>query len=112
MAYNQQLLDTVLGSMETLATNVSWTDTLKTKILMGVWGECPALDRFYIAACRDLFPRRVFITKASGKGLTALAGVVEHLSLSPLPLTTGRLKLPYSTARMMDMALFQYGLGL
>ncbi|NWN50293.1 hypothetical protein HT121_23150 [Pseudomonas sp. MAFF 301514] len=112
LAYNQALLDSVLTSMETLATNVSWTDTLKTKILMGVWGECPALDRFYIAACRDLFPRRAFITTASGKGLTALAGVVEQLNLSPPPLKTGRLKLPYPMARVMDMALFQYGLGL
>lgn len=112
LAYNQALLDSVLASMETLATNVSWTDTLKTKILMGVWGECPALDRFYIAACRDLFPRRAFITIASGKGLTALAGVVEQLNPSPLPLKTGRLELPYPMARVMDMALFQYGLGL
>lgn len=112
LAYNQALLDRVLASMETLATNVSWIDTLKTKILMGVWGECPALDRFYIAACRDLFPRRAFITTASGKGLTALVGVVEQLNLSPLPLKTGRLELPYPTARVMDMALFQYGLGL
>lgn len=112
LAYNQALLDSVLASMETLATNVSWTDTLKTKILMGVWGECPALDRFYIAACRDLFPRRAFITTASGKGLTALAGVVEQLNPSPLPLKTGRLELPYPMARVMDMALFQYGLGL
>ncbi|MEN2505876.1 hypothetical protein V8Z77_03070 [Stutzerimonas stutzeri] len=110
LAYHQKLLDSVLGSMESLASNVSWTDTLKTKILMGVWGECPALDRYYIAACRDLFPRRPFITAASGKGLTALASVVRELGSPSLRLETARLKLPYPTARVMDMALFQYGL--
>lgn len=112
LVYHQTLLDSVLGSMESLASNVSWTATLKTKILMGVWGECPALDRFYIAACRDLFPRRPFITAASGKGLTALAGVVRELNAPTLHLETGRLKLPYPTARVMDMALFQYGLEI
>jgi hypothetical protein len=112
LTHNQKLLDSVLCSMETLASNVSWTDTLKTKILMGVWGECPALDRFYIAACRDIFPRRPFITAASGQGLTALSDVVRQLDTHLLPLKTGRLKLPYPTARIMDMALFQYGLEL
>ena len=112
LASHQKTLDSLLGSMESLASNVSWTNTLKTKILMGVWGECPALDRFYIAACRDLFPRRPFITTASGKGLTALAGVVRELNPPSLHLKTGRLKLPYPTARVMDMALFQYGLEL
>ncbi|MCG8295564.1 hypothetical protein [Pseudomonas entomophila] len=111
-AQHQKLLDSVLGSMESLATNVSWTNTLKTKILMGVWGECPALDRFYIAACRDLFPRRSSITNASGKGLAALAELVEELAVPPLPLETGRLGLQYPTARIMDMAMFQYGLEL
>ncbi len=112
LVYHQKLLDSVLCSMDSLASNVSWTNTLKTKILMGIWGECPALDRFYIAACRDLFPRRPFITTASGKGLTALAGVVRELNPPSLRLKTGRLKLPYPTARVMDMALFQYGLEI
>ncbi|WP_347927258.1 hypothetical protein [Pseudomonas helvetica] len=112
LAYHQQLLDSVLDSMESLASNVSWTDTLKTKILMGIWGECPALDRFYIAACRNLFPRRPSITTASGKGLTALVGVIQELDTPSPPLKTGRLKLTYPTARVMDMALFQYGLEL
>lgn len=112
LVYHQKMLDSILDAMESLASNVSWTDTLKTKILMGVWGECPALDRFYIAACRDLFPRRPFITAASGKGLTALAGVVRELNSPSLHLETERLKLPYPTARVMDMALFQYGLEM
>ncbi|WP_019581779.1 hypothetical protein [Pseudomonas mandelii] len=112
LAYNQALLDSVFESMESLASNVSWTDTLKTKILMGIWGEFPALDRFYISACRDLFPRRLSITSASGRGLTALARVVHELNLPTLNLKTERLKLPYPTARVMDMALFQYGLVL
>lgn len=112
LTYNQKLLDDVFNSLEKLATNVSWTDTLKTKILMGVWGECPALDRFYIAACRDLFPRFPHITAASGKGLTALADEVQKMNILPLAFKTGRLRLPYPTARVMDMAMFQYGLGL
>lgn len=110
LAYHQNLLDSVLGSLGSLASNVSWTDTLRTKILMGVWGECQALDRFYIAACRNLFPRRPFITSANGRGFTALVDVVRELDPPSLRLKTGRLKIPYPTARIMDMALFQYGL--
>lgn len=109
---NQAQLDSVLESLETLATNVSWTNTLKTKILMGVWGEFPALDRFYLAACRDLFPRRRFLTTASGQGLTALATLVREQGFRPLPFKTAQHKLPYPTGRFMDMALFQYGLEL
>ncbi|VTM20350.1 Uncharacterised protein [Pseudomonas aeruginosa] len=58
LARNQELLETVLGAMDTLSSRVSWTDTLKSKILLGVWGEFPALDRYYVAACRALYPRR------------------------------------------------------
>ncbi|MFO6005172.1 hypothetical protein, partial [Pseudomonas aeruginosa] len=58
LAHNRKLLETVLGSMDALSSRVSWTDTLKSKILLGVWGEFPALDRHYLAACRALYPRR------------------------------------------------------
>ncbi len=39
LAHNRKLLETVLGSMDALSSRVSWTDTLKSKILLGVWGE-------------------------------------------------------------------------
>ena len=41
LAHNRKLLETVLGSMDALSSRVSWTDTLKSKILLGVWGEFP-----------------------------------------------------------------------
>lgn len=109
---NQALLDAVLDSLEALATNVSWTDTLKTKILLGVWGQFPALDRFYIAACRDIFPRRRFLTRATGQGLTSLATLVKEHGFKPPPFKTEKRGFPYPTAKFMDMALFQYGLEL
>ncbi|QJD60780.1 hypothetical protein HG264_05520 [Pseudomonas sp. gcc21] len=109
---NQQNLDALLQSLEALSSNVSWTTTLKTKILMGVWGQFPALDRFYVAACRDLFPRRAFITTASGKGLTALATLLEEQSFEIPSFSTATRGLPYPTARVIDMALFEYGLQL
>lgn len=60
LAYNQALLDRVLASMETLATNVSWTDTLKTKILMGVWGGVPGAGPFlHCGLPRSVPPPRI-----------------------------------------------------
>ncbi|AVK08043.1 MULTISPECIES: hypothetical protein [Pseudomonas aeruginosa group] len=110
LARNQELLETVLGAMDTLSSRVSWTDTLKSKILLGVWGEFPALDRYYVAACRALYPRRAHLTRASGKTLTALHGLIGAERLSFPRLETARQGLLYPTGRLADMAFFQYGL--
>lgn len=108
----QKLLDSVFKAMEDLPSNISWTNTLKTKILLGVWGEYPALDRYFIKACRIVFPQRRYLTVASGKGLTAVADAARELNLLPLQLKTARLNLAYPNARIIDMALFQYGLEI
>ncbi len=113
LKHNQQKLNALFSAIEGLGDNVTWTTTLKTKILLGVWGQFPAIDRYYLAACRDLFPNIPLLTKASGEGLTALATLVEERGIKPYPtLRTDRLGIPYPTARFMDMALFEYGLQL
>ncbi len=109
LAHNRKLLETVLGSMDALSSRVSWTDTLKSKILLGVWGEFPALDRHYVAACRALYPRRG-LTSVNGGTLTALHRLIGEERLSFLRLETARKGLLYPTGRLADMAFFQYGL--
>ncbi len=109
LAHNRKLLETVLGSMDALSSRVSWTDTLKSKILLGVWGEFPALDRHYLAACRALYPRRG-LTSVNGGTLTALHRLIGEERLSFPRLETARKGLLYPTGRLADMAFFQYGL--
>jgi len=107
---NQVLLDSVVTSIKAFErTRVSWTDTLITKILLGVWGEYPALDRFFNAGRVALYPNRMDIRKVSGKGLTALARIVEKEGLDFPALKTQKSQLPYPTGRLFDMALFEYG---
>lgn len=89
LAHNRKLLETVLGSMDALSSRVSWTDTLKSKILLGVWGEFPALDRHYLAACRALYPRRG-LTSVNGGTLTALHRLIGEERLSFPRLETAR----------------------
>ncbi len=89
LAHNRKLLETVLGSMDALSSRVSWTDTLKSKILLGVWGEFPALDRHYVAACRALYPRRG-LTSVNGGTLTALHRLIGEERLSFPRLETAR----------------------
>lgn len=84
LAHNRKLLETVLGSMDALSSRVSWTDTLKSKILLGVWGEFPALDRHYVAACRALYPRRG-LTSVNGGTLTALHPDRRRKAVVPAP---------------------------
>ncbi|WP_122690384.1 hypothetical protein [Pseudomonas viridiflava] len=106
---NQKLLDTVVASMDSLWDGVSWTTTLKSKILLGVWGEYPALDRYYMAARRDLYPRRSHLSGVSGKGLTAIATLIGKEKLIFPSLETEKKKLEYPTGRLFDMAMYEYG---
>lgn len=110
---NQALLDSVVASIKAFeGAKVSWTDTLITKILLGVWGEYPALDRFFNAGRVNLYPNRADIRQVSGKGLTALAKIIEEMKLEFPLLKTRKSQLLYPTGRLFDMALFEHGFNI
>ena len=107
---NQALLDSVVASIKDFeGARISWTDTLITKILLGVWGEYPALDRFFNVGRVALYPNRINIRKVSGKGLTTLANIIDKEELDFPVLKTLKSQLPYPTGRLFDMAIFEYG---
>lgn len=107
---NQAALDAVLDSLtSTIKSDVKWTDTLKTKILLGIWGEFPALDTYYCAGCKAAFKDRPLLRKANGKGLTALADLIQERDFELPKFYTSKKRLAYPKARIMDMALFEYG---
>lgn len=110
---NQALLDAVVASIKAFqGTEISWTNTLVTKILLGIWGEYPALDRFFNAGRVDRYPHVSSMREVSGKGLTALAGIVEKNKLKFPELRTQKSQLSYPAGRLLDMALFELGFQL
>lgn len=110
-ARNQALFNDVLKIFENKKlSGYSWTDTLVTKILLGVWGECPALDRYYLAGVRKYYPRRN-LTNVSGSALTSLADLIEGegLKFPSKRIATQTGNLLYPKGKLMDMAFFQAG---
>lgn len=108
LARNQALFDEVVQVFHGMPGNVSWTDTLISKVLLGVWGECPALDRYYLQGIRSLYPRRG-LTEVSGRSLTALMALAEAEGFVFPPIQTERLGITYPKGRLLDMAFFQVG---
>ncbi|WP_122460322.1 hypothetical protein [Pseudomonas viridiflava] len=111
LARNQALLDEVIQIFHNMPGNVSWTDTLISKILLGVWGEYPALDRYYKLGIRSFYPYRG-LTEVSGYSLTLLMELIEMEGFELPAIETKCLRLSYPQGRLLDMAFFQAGLGL
>ncbi len=91
---------------------ISWTPTLITKILLGLWGQCPALDQFYILGFRSFSKQqRLRIgPDCSGRHLNTLAKLA-HEERWPLDgFRTQKLNLHYPPGKVLDMAFFNYGL--
>jgi hypothetical protein len=95
------------------AGGVTWTDTLKTKVLLGLWGQVPALDRFVltgfyyfnkefegaISPYRRLSPR---LMASLAEAARDHAWPLDH-QLSP----DGGIE--YPPGKVIDMAFWQYG---
>lgn len=111
LSRNQALLDEVVHIFHNMPGNVSWTDTLISKILLGVWGEFPALDRYYKLGIRSFYPHQG-LTKVSGRSLTSLMELTETEEFDLPAIQTKCLRLAYPKGRLLDMAFFQAGLQL
>lgn len=109
LARNQALFDEVVQIFRNMPGKVSWTDTLISKILLGVWGEYPALDRYYTRGVRSLYPYRG-LTEVRGRSLTSLMGLIETEGFELPAIKTECLRLAYPKGRLLDMAFFQVGL--
>lgn len=109
LEHNQALLDEVVQIFHDMPGNVSWTDTLISKILLGVWGEFPALDRYYKLGIRSFYPHRG-LTEVSGRSLTSLMELVKTEKFDLPTIETKNLRLAYPKGRLLDMAFFQAGL--
>lgn len=108
---NHALFDEVLQIFHNMPGNVSWTDTLISKILLGIWGEYPALDRYYKRGIRSFYPHRG-LTEVSGCSLTMLMELSETEGFQLPTIETKCLRLSYPQGRLLDMAFFQAGLEL
>lgn len=109
LAHNQALFDDVVQIFHDMPGGVSWTKTLISKILLGIWGEYPALDTNYTLGVRSFYPYQG-LTEVSGRSLTSLMGLIETENFDLPIIKTKCLQLVYPKGRLLDMAFFQVGL--
>lgn len=89
---------------------VSWTQTLSTKLLLGVWGHCPARDRYFNQGAKKY-------KDETGNLATGNISVRYLMRLNALrqseSWTIPEFKTPkgnrYPVGKVIDMAFFQYG---
>ncbi|MCH8542144.1 MAG: hypothetical protein LAT61_01115 [Alcanivorax sp.] len=89
---------------------ISWTQTLSTKLLLGVWGHCPARDRYFNQGARKYKSEsgNVVSGNVSARYLTKLNELrkKEGWIISDFK-TPNRNR--YPMGKVIDMAFFQYG---
>jgi hypothetical protein len=106
--------DKAISAMTKFSEEVSWTGTLISKVLLGLWGQCPALDTYfsvglkaYLDSHSHLHVRsRLFPTSRT---LSDIAKVVEYNGWSSSTYRTRRGRFAYPIGKIVDMAFFQYG---
>lgn len=89
---------------------VLWTQTLVTKLLLGVWGHCPASDRYFKNGARKY-------KEESGNSVVGKVDAWYLVRLNELRVNEGweipEFKTPngnrYPMGKVIDMAFFQYG---
>lgn len=89
---------------------ISWTDTLVTKLLLGVWGQCPARDTNFNAGFGHFLQARPYARtpRTSGRYLVYLNQIkVTEGWTMPRYRTTGDNE--YPPGKIIDMAFFEYG---
>lgn len=98
-------LEKLRGHLEKIT---SPTDTLVTKILMAIWGECPARDLYYEAGFRSTYPGRR-VPPFSGEYMVFLNQLRERENWRlPVRKTLGGNS--YPAAKLIDMAFFEIGI--
>lgn len=111
---NHEIFDEGLKKIRSFESErVSWTQTLTTKLLLGVWGHCPASDRYFNLGARQYRREsgKVLSGNINGKYLTRLnqARLDEFWGISEFKTPLGN---RYPMGKVIDMAFFQYGVDL
>ncbi len=109
---NIQRLDELAGKICNALPNVSGTDTLKTKIMLGVFGSVPAFDTTFRRACKE---ERMVATFGE-RGLKTIAefyqkneNVINAYRVRTLDFDGGHTQRCYTRAKVIDMALSTEG---
>jgi hypothetical protein len=93
---------------------VSGTGTLVSKILLGLWGQTPALDTYFNAGLKDYLrshpeDRVLDRTFPSSRTLSGVAGIVGRNGWRTPKYKTHHGQNPYPLGKIVDMAFFQHG---
>ncbi len=112
---SSELFDCAINEMESFEFDrITWTETLKSKILLGFWGQCPAIDTFYSRGIRlflNINPQFKIAPKGkiNAKSLSSLNVVSQKLGWNLAGNFTHHGKNEYPPGKVIDMAFFQYG---
>ena len=89
---------------------ISWTDTLVTKVLLGVWGHCPARDTVFKKGFSKFIKRSHYgrQPRTSGRYLVYLNQVKQKESWA-MPKFQTIAGNNYPPGKIIDMAFFEYG---
>jgi hypothetical protein len=109
---NIQRLEELAIKICTALPGVSGTDTLKTKIMLGVFGSVPAFDRTFRRGCKE---ERMVATFGE-RGLKKIAEfyqenekIVDAYRVRTLDFSGGYTQRCYTRAKVIDMALSTEG---
>lgn len=89
---------------------ISWTDTLVTKVLLGVWGQCPARDTYFQKGFKAFLQDRSYENQphTSGKYLVYLNKIkmAEKWKVPRYETVGDNI---YPPGKVIDMAFFELG---
>ena len=98
------------------ADELSWTPTLFTKMLLGLWGACPALDRYVRDGIRDFNANHHEtvgpFTYLVADTLASLCVVARAQGWQLEGWTSPDGALAYPKGKVIDMAFWQHGWNL
>ena len=93
-------------------SGISPTDTLVSKILLGVWGQVPAYDRYFLNGIKNINKLTDYklTSSLSANGIVKLSMWANQFNWEPVYSNSefGNV-LEYSLAKKVDMALFSLG---
>lgn len=112
----QLLYDEAYKKIETFGPNPNdiWTPTLVTKLLMGIWGQCPARDTNFskgISLYLKIHPNINLRgrTRIKGQFLSDMSELVYKNNWDISGYKTIKGKNPYPAGKVIDMAFYQFG---
>jgi hypothetical protein len=112
------LFDKAKAALVSFESTDIWTNTLVTKILLGLWGQIPAFDVNVNAGLRTYLrehpeytvKNKTWVSSATLTGLASIAADNRWQLRTPRKTRHGHHR--YPAGKIIDMAFFQYGWNL